>query len=59
MAHPTVRQLQVFERIARTQNFSQAARELHLTQPTVSMQMAQLQDIVGSPCSIRSASACI
>lgn len=49
MAQPTVRQLQVFERIARSQNFSQAARELHLTQPTVSMQMAQLQAIVGTP----------
>lgn len=49
MAHPTLRQLQVFERIARCGNFSQVARELHLTQPTVSMQMAQLQDIVGSP----------
>lgn len=44
-----MRQLQVFERIARSQNFSQAARELHLTQPTVSMQMAQLEHIVGSP----------
>lgn len=49
MARPTLRQLQVFERIARCGNFSQVARELHLTQPTVSMQMAQLQDIVGSP----------
>jgi len=49
MPQPTVRQLQVFERIARSQNFSQAARELHLTQPTVSMQMAQLQAIVGTP----------
>ncbi len=48
MAQPTVRQLQVFERIARIQNFSQAARELHLTQPTVSMQMAQLQAVVGA-----------
>ncbi len=49
MAHPTLRQLQVFERIARCGNFSQVARELHLTQPTVSMQMAQLQNVVGSP----------
>lgn len=49
MAYPTLRQLQVFERIARCGNFSQVARELHLTQPTVSMQMAQLQEIVGSP----------
>ncbi|MFN3544198.1 MAG: LysR family transcriptional regulator [Thiobacillus sp.] len=49
MAQPTIRQLQVFERIARSQNFSHAARELHLTQPTVSVQMAQLQAIVGTP----------
>ena len=49
MAQPTVRQLQVLERIARSQNFSQAARELHLTQPTVSMQMALLQAVVGTP----------
>lgn len=49
MAQPTIRQLQVFERISRSQNFSQAARELHLTQPTVSMQMAQLRAIVGTP----------
>ncbi len=49
MALPTFRQLQVFERLARCGNFSQVARELHLTQPTVSMQMAQLQDVVGSP----------
>lgn len=49
MALPTLRQLQVFERLARCGNFSQVARELHLTQPTVSMQMAQLQDIVGAP----------
>lgn len=48
MAQPTIRQLQVFERITRSQNFSQAARELHLTQPTVSMQMAQLQTVVGT-----------
>lgn len=49
MRKPTVRQLQVLERIARSMNFSQAGRELHLTQPTVSMQMRQLADTVGAP----------
>jgi len=49
MAHPTLRQLQVFERTARCGSYSQVARDLRLTQPTVSMQMAQLQDIVGAP----------
>jgi len=48
VAQPTIRQLQVFERVARSRNFSRAARELHLTQPTVSMQMAQLQAVVGT-----------
>ena len=49
MRKPTVRQLQVLERIARSMNFSQAGREMHLTQPTVSMQMRQLADTVGAP----------
>jgi DNA-binding transcriptional LysR family regulator len=33
----TFRQLQVFERIAQTSNFTEAAKELFLAQPTVSM----------------------
>lgn len=42
----TLRQLQVFEAIARHQSFSKAAEELHLTQPTVSMQVKKLVDIL-------------
>ncbi|MDH5785945.1 MAG: LysR substrate-binding domain-containing protein [Chromatiales bacterium] len=42
----TLRQLQVFEAIARHQSFSRAADELHLTQPTVSMQVKKLVDIL-------------
>lgn len=42
----TLRQLQVFEAIARHQSFSKAAEELHLTQPTVSMQVKKLAEVL-------------
>lgn len=45
----TLRQLQVFECIANNQSFSRAAEELHLTQPTVSMQVKKLSDILEVP----------
>jgi len=45
----TFRQLQVFEAIARNGSFTAAAEELHLTQPTLSMQAKKLTDIVGMP----------
>jgi len=45
----TLRQLQVFEVVARHQSFTRAARELHLTQPAVSMQVTQLEDSFGLP----------
>lgn len=45
----TLRQLQVFESIARHNSFSKAAEELHLTQPTVSMQVKKLAEILESP----------
>lgn len=41
------RQLQVFESIARTGSFTSAARELYLTQPTVSQQMKKLEEGIG------------
>ena len=41
------RQLQVFEAIARHENFTRAAEELFLTQPTVSMQIKKLEEGVG------------
>lgn len=43
------RQLQVFEAIARHESFTRAAKELFLTQPTVSMQIKKLEDSVGTP----------
>lgn len=49
MKHATFRQLKVFESVARNLSFTRAAEELHLTQPTVSIQLRQLSDIVGLP----------
>jgi DNA-binding transcriptional LysR family regulator len=49
MLHLTLRQLRVFEAVARHLNFSRAAEELHLSQPAVSMQIRQLEDNVGLP----------
>ncbi|KIO49629.1 LysR family transcriptional regulator [Nitrosospira sp. NpAV] len=47
MRHSTLRQLEVFETIARLGSFTRAAEELFLTQPTVSMQIKKLTDAVG------------
>ena len=49
MKHASLRQLKVFEAVARNLSFTRAAEELHLTQPTVSIQLKQLNDIVGLP----------
>lgn len=45
----TFKQLQVFDAVARHTSFTIAAAELHLTQPTLSMQMKKLTNIVGLP----------
>ena len=45
----TLRQLKVFEAVARNLSFTRAAEELHTTQPTVSIQLKQLSDQVGLP----------
>lgn len=49
MRHSTLRQLEVFEAIARLKSFTRAAEELFLTQPTVSMQIKKLTDEIGLP----------
>jgi len=49
LRHATLRQLQVFEAVARQLSFSRAAAELHLTQPAVSMQVKLLEDLAGLP----------
>ncbi len=43
----TLRQLKIFEAVARHLSFTKASDELHLTQPAVSMQIKQLEQIVG------------
>lgn len=43
----TLRQLKVFEAVARRTSFTRAAEELHLTQPAVSMQIKQLESNIG------------
>jgi LysR family transcriptional regulator, low CO2-responsive transcriptional regulator len=43
----TLRQLRIFEAVARHASISRAAAELHLTQPAVSMQVKQLEDQIG------------
>jgi len=47
--HTTFRQLEIFEAIARLSSFTRASEELYLTQPTVSMQMKKLTEVVGAP----------
>ncbi len=49
MLHLTLRQLQVFESVARNLSYSRAAEDLHLTQPAVSMQIKQLEENVSLP----------
>jgi DNA-binding transcriptional LysR family regulator len=47
MKNATLRQLKVFESVARNLSFSRAAEELHLTQPAVSTQIKTLEGHVG------------
>lgn len=49
MKNATLRQLKVFETVARHLSFSRAAEELHLTQPAVSTQVKQLEGHAGLP----------
>lgn len=49
MRHATLRQLKVFEAVARLSSFSRAAEELHLTQPAVSTQIRKLEGHAGLP----------
>jgi DNA-binding transcriptional LysR family regulator len=47
--HVTLRQLRVFEHVARTLSYTRAAEQLHLSQPAVSMQVRQLEEALGLP----------
>lgn len=48
MKNATLRQLKVFEAVARLLSFSRAAEELHLTQPAVSTQVKKLEEHAGN-----------
>jgi LysR family transcriptional regulator, low CO2-responsive transcriptional regulator len=48
MKHATLRQLKVFEAVARLLSFSRAAEELYLTQPAVSTQVKKLEEHAGN-----------
>lgn len=47
--HTTFRQMQIFEAIVRLGSFTRAAEELHITQPTVSIQLKKLTDVMELP----------
>ena len=47
--HVSLRQIQIFEAVARTLSYTRAAEELHLTQPAVFTQIKQLEDSIGLP----------
>lgn len=49
LRNATLRQLRVFEAVARHLSYSRAAAELHLTQPAVSMQVRALEGLAGLP----------
>jgi LysR family transcriptional regulator, low CO2-responsive transcriptional regulator len=49
MRNATLRQLKVFESVARHLSFTRAAEELHLTQPAMSSQVKELEGHAGLP----------
>jgi DNA-binding transcriptional LysR family regulator len=49
LRHLSLRQLTVFLEAVRNMSFARAADTLHLTQPAISMQIRQLESVVGLP----------
>ena len=49
-----LRQIEAFYMVAKNNSFSKAARELHLTQPTISTNITNLEKELGTPLFIRS-----
>ena len=49
LKHGTLTQLKVFEAVARLGSFTRAAAELHMAQPTVSVQIKKLGETAGMP----------
>jgi LysR family transcriptional regulator, low CO2-responsive transcriptional regulator len=47
--HGTLTQLSVFEAVARHSSFTRAAEEMHMAQPTVSVQVKKLAETIGLP----------
>lgn len=47
--HITIHQLRILTAIVRHKNFTRAAEKLHISQPAVSMQMKQLEEMLGEP----------
>lgn len=47
--HLSLRQIHIFEAVARHRSYTRAAEELHLTQPAVFTQVKHLEDSVGLP----------
>jgi len=45
----TLKQLRIFESVAKNNSYTLAAKALYLTQPAVSMQIKQLESLVGLP----------
>ena len=45
--HISLRQIQIFQTVAQTENFTRAAEQLHMTQPAISMQVKQLEEQTG------------
>lgn len=49
LRHMTFRLLEVYVQVVRAGSITQAAEQLHLTQPTVSQQLKRLSEAVGAP----------
>lgn len=49
LKHGTLTQLRVFEAVVRQGGYTRAAAELHLAQPTVSVQVKKLTETAGAP----------
>ncbi|WP_272891821.1 LysR family transcriptional regulator [Stutzerimonas stutzeri] len=49
MMRITLRQLQVFRAVCESLSYSRAAEEMALTQPAVSLQIRQLEELIGQP----------
>ena len=45
----TLRQMQVFQAVCESRSYSRAAEEMSLTQPAVSLQIRQLEELIGQP----------